>query len=600
MASQYATVPVPKVGRSAFDLSHSRIQDVDFNIIYPVLCEDVIPGDVFRIGVSAVARLMPMITPQMTPIKLRFETFFVPYRILFPCDERDIIPVLFRGTGWQKFITHGFDGLDASALPWIRPNHLMPTGTQADTLWDFFGFPPDFSRAGYMAMDASSVGNKSCPLAFPWLAYHCIFFNYYFNEQLIDELNLNAPTLGSYRDIWFHEDGTFDGLKAYSISANFFDFNLCHVRHKYKDYFTSALPWQQRGVSPSMPISGQIPILLRNQQSPGDPIVMPVFGTDPYTYPATSASITANVSQPANELYNIRSQVAFPSDPVGLAAAIDPSYQIAGDVDLSQGASTFDMADLRTAVQLQRWMERNARTGVRYTEFLRAHFNVAPRDERLDRPEFIGSYSAPVVISEVLQTSSSDSTSPQANMSGHGISALGSNLGTYHVKEHGIIMTLMTMMPDQFYEDCMPREWMRRTVFDYPFPEFAHLSERPVYKGELRWNVEVNGLNRETFGFQGMYDEMRSRRNVVCGKMRRSHSQNLSHWLISRHYPLGSDVQWNQNFIWENPNDSSTSSYAKAVFAVPSQPAAVVHIKNHVKAVRPIPSVATPGYLDHF
>ena len=147
-------------------------------------------------------------------------------------------------------------------------------------------------------------------------------------------------------------------------------------------------------------------------------------------------------------------------------------------VDLSS-ATTFNVADLRLVFQIQKWMERNARSGVRYTEFLRSHFGVSPRDERLQRPEYVGGSKSPIIISEVLQTSETGS-SPQGNMSGHGISASSTFCGKYRATEYGVMMGIMSIMPRTMYQQGLQRQWTRRTRYDFYFPEFANLSEQAV------------------------------------------------------------------------------------------------------------------------
>ena len=168
-------------------------------------------------------------------------------------------------------------------------------------------------------------------------------------------------------------------------------------------------------------------------------------------------------------------------------------------VDLST-ATTFDIADLRLAFQIQKWMERNARAGVRYTEFLKAHFGVSPRDDRLQRPEYIGGSKAPVIISEVLQTSSTDGTSPQGNLAGHGITVAQNYCGSYHATEFGLIIGLMSVMPRSAYSQGINRQWLRRTKFDFPFPEFVNMSEQAIERAELYAN-NMLADNQAIFGY---------------------------------------------------------------------------------------------------
>ena len=212
------------------------------------------------------------------------------------------------------------------------------------------------------------------------------------------------------------------------------------------------------------------------------------------------------------------------------AVGQDNLYRVFNEntVDLSS-ASTFNVADLRLAFQIQKWMERNARAGARYTESLRAHFGVSPRDDRLQRPEYIGGSKSPVIVSEVLQTSSSDATSPQGNMAGHGVSVASTFCGKYRATEHGLIMGIMSIMPRTMYQQGMDRQWLRRSRYDFYFPEFANLSEQAILNCEL-YATAVEATNKAIFGYQGRYDEMRTKRNMVCGQMR----STFDYWHLGR------------------------------------------------------------------
>ena len=170
-------------------------------------------------------------------------------------------------------------------------------------------------------------------------------------------------------------------------------------------------------------------------------------------------------------------------------------------VDLSS-ATPFSIADFRLAFQIQRWLERNNRAGARYTEFLKAHFGVSPRDDRLHRPEYIGGTKAPIIVSEVLQTSSTDGTSPQGHLAGHGMSVNADFCGKYHATEYGLIMGIMSVMPRTMYQQGINRQWLRRTKYDFYFREFANLSEQAVERAEI-YASAVNTENRTVFGYAG-------------------------------------------------------------------------------------------------
>ena len=252
-------------------------------------------------------------------------------------------------------------------------------------------------------------------------------------------------------------------------------------------------------------------------------------------------------------------------------------------VDLSS-AVTFNVADLRLAFQIQKWLERNARAGVRYTEFLGSHFGVHPRDERLQRPEYLGGSKNPVIISEVLQTSSTDTESPQGNLAGHGISVGQTFCASYFAEEFGLIMGIMSVMPKPAYQQGLDRQWLRQTRYDFYFPEFANLSEQAIERVEL-YASAVEAENKTIFGYQGRYDEMRVKRNQVCALMR----TDFNYWHMGRIFASAPGL--NQTF--------TDCDATKRIFAAPSEPGLIIDIGNRIRAIRPMPIQSEPGLIDH-
>lgn len=491
-------------GRSVFDLSYSKMFDCDMGQLIPVMCDEVVPGDIFTISNEVVLRFTPMVAPMMHEVNIYVHYFFVPYRLLW--------------SNWEVFITGGIDGQNADVLPTWNP-----TNTAKYSLWDYLGFPVGIVPTG------------SLPIAFPKFAYNLIYNSYYRDETLIAAITLNNESI----------------LK----------------RAWTKDYFTSALPWQQRGTAPALPISGT---------------TQAVFPSSMFAY---GGSINQNVvtSSALNDL-KIGGTTNIPTDNV---------RQVFGNntVNLAT-ATTFNVKDLRLAFQIQRWMERNARAGARYTEFLQAHFGVSPTDERLDRPEYIGGSKSPVIVSEVLQTSgtgASGQTTPQGNLAGHGISVDQSMVGKYRVEEFGLIMGIMSIMPKPAYCQGINRQWLRKTRYDFYSPEFANLSEQAIQQVEL-YATAVQAENETIFGYQGRYDEMRYKPSMFAGGMRDS---TYNYWHLGRIFASAPIL--NQSFI---EMDGTTAGF-KRPFAVTSMPVCIVNFGNRIKAVRPMPIMAEPGLIDH-
>ena len=320
-------------------------------------------------------------------------TFFVPYRLLWgPSTEID------EEGSWEEFITGGIDGEDDSVLPrWIPATPA--TECAIGSLWDWFGFEP--GKTNYAG---------AYPLDFPRRAYSLIINEYYIDENIDDKRQLKATSI--------------------------------EVRRWEKDYFTSALPWQQRGIAPALPISGY---------TSANWVSTDILAS------AGAVNLQAATTEMVNKLFVNNAN----------AAANMLRFFNSNSVDLSS-ATTFDIADLRLAFQIQKWLERNARSGARYTEFLKAHFGVSPRDDRLQRPEYIGGSKSPIIVSEVLQTSETDGTA-QGNLAGHGISVSDSFCGTYKASEYGLIMGLLSVVPKPMYQNGIDRQWMRETKYDFFF-----------------------------------------------------------------------------------------------------------------------------------
>lgn len=500
----FDSVRSARPGRSLFDLSYDKKFTCDMGQLIPVLCDECVPGDVWQIGNGMVVRFQPLVAPIMHEVDARVDYFFVPYRLLWP--------------DWEKFITGGKDGNNASVLP-----RYQASNRDVGSLWDYFGFPPF----------PSGVPTDAEPLAFPQYAYSLLYNQYYRDETLDSEV---------------------------SISDQNFNWPI-HVRWE-KDYFTAALPWQQRGTAPALPISGMTSavwndaafdgVATQDWRNMGVPITA---GSSKFRYLTTDPDGKDNIKRALN----------------------------GNTVDLST-ASTFDVADLRLAFAIQTWMERNARCGARYTEFLQAHFGVSPRDERLQRAEYIGGSRSPMVISEVLQTGSTDSTSPQGNMAGHGLTADGRMIGRYHVQEYGLIMGLLNVRPKPAYQQGIDRQWLRRTRYDFYHPEFANLSEQGIEEAEI-YATTSGTTNRTIFGFAGRYDEMRYKRNQVCAQMRTT----LAYWHLGRIF--ASPPALNGSFLNCDPD--------KRIFAVPSEPGLIVNFHNSLRVLRPLPIQSNPGLIDH-
>lgn len=505
--------------RSAFNLSHEVKLTCDMGQLIPICVMEAVPGDSFQIGIEAVLRAMPLISPLLHEINFFVHYYFVPNRLMFP-----------EPNGWESFITGGVNGTDNTSLPIWNANGANVTNDDGTvvpnngvgSLWDYLGFP-----VGVTPVNAY-------PVSFPKRAYNMIWNAFFRDETQDAEVNIDSDIVLNRR--W------------------------------EKDYFTSALPWQQRGAALALPVSGITHALWQasdivNHAAP-DNVQVLNNAADPH-WGAASAQGRANLLSALN----------------------------VNNVNLSS-ATTFNVSDLRLAIQTQKWLERNARGGARYIEVLRDHFGVSPRDDRLQRPEFIGGVRMPFLISEVLQTSATGLTggsTAQGSLAGHGLTAGRASCGRYFVTEYGVIMGIMSVMPRSAYFQGVPRTWIKTTRYDYCWPEFANLSEQAVINAEV-YATNNGTTNAAVFGYQGRYNELRYIPNRACGLMRPGVTGSLAQWNLVRNFTGQPGL--NSAFMKCVPDKSR-------IFAVPSQPGLLVNIANIVKAVRPLPIEADPGKMDH-
>lgn len=541
--SVFSSVRGNNVGRSVFNLSHFKRFTADMGQLIPVLFLECVPGDTMKIGCEAVTRFQPMVAPILDSVDMYVHYFFVPTRLLMD-NEKD----------WETFLTGGKDGTDESvSLPlWdflfsdgtgVDPHNPFSNGIASTkySLWDYFGLP---LKEGVSVLN---IRNANHVLAFPQRAYNLCFNEFYRDENLVDEVSLKNSTI-LYR-AW------------------------------KKDYFTSALPWQQRGISPALPISGTLPVT-GSAIAFDNPLFMTSGGYQGLNFDGTNA-------------------VKGTGNGTGVVSRVHASYASTSDLSVNlENATTFDVAVLREAFQIQRWLELNARAGVRYTEFLKAHFGLAPRDEVLQRPEYIGGTKSSIVVSEVLQTSSTvqpspdgkEKGSPQGNLAGHGLGAMSDFICSYTAKEFGYIIGIASWMPKPSYQQGVNRMFSRQTRYDFFFPEFSHLSEQSVTKGEVYATGDAEHDN-SIFGYQSCYAEMRYMPSMNCADMR----DTFSYWHLGRKFT--SDPSLNAGFL--TTNSAYSGGIRKDIFAVQNEPGLIVNFANVIKAIRPMPVYGTPGFIDH-
>lgn len=517
--------------RNAFDLSHDAKLSMNMGKLVPVLLQEVVPGDTFRVNTESLVRLAPMLAPMMHRVDIFTHSFFVPSRLVW--------------SDFQEFITGGEDGLASPVLPYFKINKAHQESLRNGSLADYMGLPT--LSADVEIPDDTYKLNVS---ALPFRAYQLIYNEYYRDQNLIDPVPISKSS-GEISETEFA--------------------HLMTMRNRAweKDYFTSALPFAQKGDPVTIPFSGNAPVRSIYDETNPSPEWIADGGI-----PATTAN--ARLVAVDDDKYYLESQTN-PSVPL----RYDPNGSLIADLS-SVNATTIN--DLRKSVQLQAWLERNASGGSRYIESILNHFGVVSSDARLQRPEYLGGGKTPIVVSEVLQTSSTDDTTPQANMSGHGLAVGNTHSFKKFFEEHGYIITIMSILPRTSYQQGLPRLFTKVDKFDFFWPEFAHLGEQEVKFKEIYASLgyEFDHDDDDTFGYQSRYAEYKYNPARVHGAFKDS----LQFWHMGRVFE--SQPALNADFVTSNPT--------KRVFAVTDEDTEAVYVQlyHNIQAIRPMPYFGTP------
>ena len=519
--SIFNTVRAPRVKRSQMNLSHERKLSLRFADLVPFYVQEVIPSDSFEISQESMLRMAPMISPVMHRVDLCMYYFFVPNRLVW--------------NQWQTFVTGGKDGLENPAYPRIVPNNddNLSGFMKVGSLWDHMGLP--------LLPDAIQY---SPPVsALPFRSYALIWNEYFRDQNLHDEIDFSK------------DGGDLDQAERAKI---------LQLRKKSwrKDYYTSSLPYPQKGDEVGIPVD--------------------------FNYKDVSEVYESTSGNPANTAENL--EIGEPGELV-----VNPggSASNARIENLEDEGVSVSINELRKAARLQEWLEKNARGGNRYIEQILMHFGIVSSDSRLQRPEFLMGHKQPVTISEVLNTTGATDDSgggsdieflPQGNMAGHGISASGSPRFKRRFEEHGYIIGVMSVIPKSSYtSQGIPRHFQKFDKYDLAWPSFAHLGEQEVFTKELYWDtLDQEIAQNEIFGYQQRYAEYKFNPDIVTGKFR----DDLEFWHMARTF--NEKPVLNGDFITADPTDR--------IFAVqdPEAEQLYAQIYLNVKAKRPLPLHSIP------
>lgn len=552
---RFSDAPAMYMKRTKFDRSHVYKTTFDSGKLIPIFVDEVLPGDTTRMSVNYFARLATPIKPIMDNIYLDWFFFFVPNRLVWE--------------HWQNFCFEQEDPDDST--DYVIPT-VSATGNSENayigSLWDYFGLPVNTS------------GNISGISALPFRGVYLIWNEWFRDENLQKSVKIQK---GDTNEVLNSARSSEQPSWVFTSGTSIVPGLACPPRGKRHDYFTSALPWTQKGPGVSIGLAG----------------TAPVQGTATLTMPNSVAvyaeggsKFLANMPGTLNkigdaELYQTNTYIGVRGGTGNTSVSGVSSDGWFANLDES---SIFTINSLRTAFQMQKFYERLARGGSRYTEVLRSFFGVVSPDARLQRPEFLGSFTKMVNVNPIAQTSATDDTSPQGNLSAYGVTASKFHGFTKSFVEHGYVFGFVCARADLTYQQGINKMWLRSTVYDFYWPTFAHLGEQAI---ELR-EIYAQGSEADTtvFGYQERYAEYRYKPSQITGKFRSSVTNgNLDVWHLSQFFNNAPTL--NEEFIVENPP-------IKRIVAVQDEPEFLLDIGFRYTTVRPMPMFGTPGLVDHF
>lgn len=521
-----------KIHRSRFNLSHRKLFDADYYQLIPILYQFCVPGDVMTIGSNIFVRTMPMMAPVMNKSEFDVRYFFVPLRLVTDnCEE---------------VITGSKNGKVLSEVPsfkkYVENEMVSSMYVAKNSFFDYLGCPLGQNLSDFPVSDFVSK------------AYYRIWFDYYRDE--------NLQGISDYMD--------FDSSYLQQVRNNAFCGDVIYSCLQ-KNYFTSSLPWQLKGD-------------------------IPTFSITPTGYADFTKSVVDN-----------RNGYVVENDTVLQLYRINNEWDIgvSGNVDIAKDRSVylknalnqneiklsnfeFNASDLRSMFAETRIMERLARCGSRYVEYLTSNFGVAPRDDTLQRAQYLGGYRQPIVFTEIPQTGQ-DADNPVGTLRGKGISSGGDMpVKKFLVKEFGVIFGIMNIRADLLYSQGIDRTMCYSERWDFFNPSLQNLSEQTIKNYELFYSND--GKNEEPFGFTPMYQELRKSKNIVCGDMR----DTLSYWT----QPIKYETRPNLNNAFIYGKNYKTILHSPFVDLKNTLPF-IVDCQNIVEAIRPISQYSIPGLIDH-
>lgn len=565
--NRFAALPKAQIQRSVFNRSHDYKTTFDSGYLIPFYVDEVLPGDSFKLNCSVFCRLATPIVPFMDNLYLETFFFFVPNRLVWK--------------HWENFM--GQQDNPGDSTDYLIPQTVSGNaGFSVGSVADYFGIP-----TGVKGLSVSSL---------PFRAYQLIYNEWFRDENLQERVGAWAPA-ATHKD-----DPVGDWNDTNSTGLTLLR------RNKYHDYFTSALPWPQKGdaVDVNFGVGGAIS-----------------WATDTFNISASRVNnqrVKATVANPKNlafvrpnavlqqeasiNRFNVSlpsagsdlsltgfGEVSIEASSVGssVPSVNPPSLDLPYLQFIGQKGAGLTINDLRQAFQVQKLLERDARGGTRYTEILRSHFGVVSPDARLQRPEYLGGSSTRILMNSVAQTAATNDVTPQANLSAFGLFGDSFHGFSKSFVEHGYIIGLVNVRADLSYQQGVNRMWSRKSRLDFYFPVLAHLGEQAILNKEIY--AQGTAADDQVFGYQERFAEYRYSPSVITGKMRSTDPQTLDIWHLAQKFD--SLPTLSSQFIQDNPPVSR-------VVAVQSEPQFILDAWFDLKCIRPMPVYSVPGLVDHF
>ena len=585
--------------RTFFPLKEKVDADIPIGRVVPVYADMVLPGDIWHLKQQILIRSHPMFAPLLTNIQAKVRAWFVPLRLV-----DDNAEFIITGSKNGKVGTYDENG---KLIPF---QEISFKGLFDDVDSSVTGY--SYAVDKYSALDymfsmpvgdyANTYTNDGIPAQYWLKAYERIWFDYYRDENLSD----------------FYEFDTYwDTLKIAPGKVKPFYANW------RKDYFTACLPFQQKGIRPTFDFNLVNPddfttffglnglrinsdlIQDVNGQGTETPVTVYSSGDNISGVKVKSDQTSAEdniqkvqytvkkgtyVNPAVPEIYLSKNNY---NDGTILGSFTYNQSSVTPGIDFAGLASTLGVDDLRLVTQIQRILERASRAGSRYTEYLYSTFGVSPKDETLQRVQYLGGYSQPIVVSQVEQTAA-DGANPVGTLRGKGISLSDNAIPTFIAKEFGCIFVTLEIMPESIYGQGIRKKYTLKSRYDFYNPSFQFLSEEEIKNSEIYWefdnSVVVDGkpINNATFGFLEMYSYLKSNQHRAAGELR----DTLAYWNIVRKFS-------NTPVLSETFIQGQDSQAFAAPFAITDAPPFICEFYNHNGVYRPMAKYGTPGRIDH-